>query len=73
MCNMDYGTQENISEKLMVYMWNLTVQFAKLFVPSSVKTVDIFDVRYVKRGIKTVGCRTDLINHCRISIISVNM
>ena len=58
----------------MVYIiWNLTVQIVERYVPSPANTVEILAVRHVKQGIETVGFRTDLFNHCRIYIISVNM
>jgi hypothetical protein len=34
-----YWTQENIFEKLMVYIWNLTVQIVERYVPSSANIV----------------------------------
>ena len=71
--HVSYQTQGNISEKLMVYIWNLTVQIVERYVPSPANTVEILAVRHVKQGIETVGFRTDLFNHCRIYIISVNM
>ena len=57
----------------MVYIWNLTVQIVERYVPSPANTVEILAVRHVKQGIETVGFRTDLFNHCRIYIISVDM
>jgi hypothetical protein len=69
---MPRSRQYPSAEKLMVYIWNLTVQIVERYVPSPANTVDILAVRHVKQGIETVGFRTDLFNYCRIHIISVN-